>query len=68
MERGSQVTERQLNAMWMIARSMGWASETLRNFSVEKMGHPQTSLSMREASRLISILLELRDRARKCPG
>jgi len=50
------VTERQLNAILAISRSLGWASETVRQHAIDGWGVPPNQLTMKQASELIGDL------------
>ena len=52
-------TDRQLNAINAIAKSAGWAQETLHKYSVSAYGAPPEELSKADASSLIDELKKL---------
>jgi len=56
---GGQVTERQLNAIMAIGRTLGWSSEAIRQRAIELYGDPPNQLSKDDASLFIGDLQKI---------
>jgi len=60
--KGSMLTERQLNAIMAIGRTLGWTSEALRSRSLDVYGRGPADLTRKEASEFIGELQQIATR------
>lgn len=56
---GPGITERQLNAIMAIGRSLGWSSESLRQHSIDSFEVPPNQLTKADASEFIGDLQQI---------